>query len=251
MLKNEQKIVTLTWTLLILLMPLFTLTYYVNLWSPMLGSFCSLMIIAAYLGVPVMVLERFHQDLRSFNLYAHRMETIFDRLILPQRKAELNPDFKSIRAELYSFLLVIALVLIPYAFFFLAYCYFDSLLKAKELYFSLALPPKFIPLVLTQIFVVALPEEFFWRGFVQGALIKKWPNERFLLGIPCGRAVLITNAFFALAHFMLGFAPLRLLTFFPGLIFSALVIREQSLLSAILFHALCNVFAVVMHHSLS
>lgn len=249
--KNEQKLVTLTGALVVLLMPLLTLTYYVNLWSPMLGSFCSLMIIAAYLGVPVWVLERFQENLRSFNLYAHQVESLFDRVILPRNKTALKPDFKSIKAELNSFFMVVLLVLIPYALCFVAYFYFDSLLNAKELHFSLVLPPKLVPLVLTQIFVVALPEEFFWRGFVQGALLKKWPNERFILGIPCGKAVLITNAFFALAHFMLGFAPLRLLTFFPGLIFSALVIREKSLLSAILFHALCNVFAVVMHHSLS
>lgn len=250
MFRKEQSLVTLIWLLLALLMPFFTLSHHLNVLSPFLGSLCSFIIIATYLKLPLIVLDHFREDLRAFNLYAHRIETIFDRVFVGQDKEILNPDFSAMRRELSSFFLVTVLVLIPYAFFFFAYFYANSLMQGKELIFSLTIPKDFALLVLSQIFVIALPEEFFWRGFVQGALLKKWPNERVFLGIPCGRAVLITNAFFALAHFMLGFAPHRLLTFFPGLIFSALVIRERSLLSAILFHALCNIFAVVMQHSL-
>jgi len=237
--------------MLVIMFPLLSLSYYINLWSEALGAMFSLAIIGAYLGIPVLVLERFRVDLRAFNLYAHRLETVLDYILKPARKDKAKPDIKNIKRELISFIFVALLILIPYACLFLGFFFFAAAGQGKELHFSLSLPPKFIPLVLTQIFVVALPEEFFWRGFVQSALLKKWPNERFFLGLPLGRAVVLTNVLFALAHFVLGFMPERLLTFFPGLIFSALVMREKSLLSAILFHALCNIFAIVMHHSLS
>lgn len=249
MLKKEQKLLKVTGAFVIGFMPLFSLAFYMSLWSKTLSSFISLCIVLAYLAVPVLVLERFHVNLRSFNIYAHRMEALLD-LVIPWQKKTVKPDFMAIRSELAAFFRIACGILIPYALAFYGYFWLEAYSKGETLTFSLHWPEGIIQVVATQIFVIAMPEEFFWRGFVQGSLLKKWPNEHFLWGIPLGRAVIITNLFFALAHFMIGFMPLRLLTFFPGLIFSALVVRQKSLLSAILFHALCNLFALVMHRSL-
>lgn len=246
---SELGITKVALNLVFWMMLLLSLTFYVNTWSPFVGSLLSFLIVLAYVFLPVKIIQGLGQDLRSFNIYAHRIETVIDSIIT-FRKKKANPDLKAIGSEINYFLLICFIVLIPFAAAYAGYAYLISFLNSQSLGFSLSFPPQLIELLMTQIFVVALPEEIFWRGFVQGSLLKKWPNERYICGLPCGRAVVITNVFFALAHFVLGFSLIRLLTFFPGLIFSAMVIREKSLLSAILFHATCNIFAIVMHESL-
>lgn len=77
--------------------------------------------------------------------------------------------------------------------------------------------------------LIALPEEVFYRGFLQSRLGFK--------------AVLLINLLFALGHFVGEYDPARLLPFFPGLVFSWLVYRSGTLIGATFYHALCNVFS--------
>lgn len=242
---NNERLYKTTWGLVLAFMPLLSLAFYINMWSATVGSIISSFIILAYVAVPVFVLDKLNQDIRSFNIYAHRLEGLID-ILIPWQKNTIKPDLPSIERELISFIIISIIVLIPYALIYCGYFYYKALLLNKNFGFSLHWPENFLNLVLIQVFVVALPEEIFWRGFVQGTLLKKWPNEYSLKGFPLGRAVIITNLLFAVAHFMVGFMPARLLTFFPGLVFSALVLRHKSLLSAILFHALCNIFAQIL-----
>ena len=44
-------------------------------------------------------------------------------------------------------------------------------------------------LILAELVVVALPEEFFFRGYVQGRLGELWPARRTLWGAPVGMAL--------------------------------------------------------------
>ena len=98
------------------------------------------------------------------------------------------------------------------------------------------------PLLLfaTQVLVVALPEEYFFRGFLQKALARRWPERRLLLGAPIGWASVLTNVLFALGHVLVSFGLYRMAVFIPGLVFSWLRNRTGTLVAAILFHALCN-----------
>ncbi|MES2504710.1 MAG: CPBP family intramembrane glutamic endopeptidase [Myxococcota bacterium] len=82
--------------------------------------------------------------------------------------------------------------------------------------------------------MIALPEEIFYRGFLQSRLLRVYRPIT---------AVLLVNLFFALGHFAGEYSLIRLLPFFPGLVFSWLVYKSNgSLLGATLYHALCNVF---------
>ncbi len=123
------------------------------------------------------------------------------------------------------------MILVPYIIGYYLFYWQRAENNSQEISFVLTLPPLWGFTFLTQIFAVALPEEFFYRGFLQSSLQQKWP-ARF--------AIIITNIFFALGHFVGNLDPTRLLTFFPGLIFSWLVWRYRSLVSAILFHAVFN-----------
>ncbi len=101
-------------------------------------------------------------------------------------------------------------------------------------------------IVLTHVFVVAVPEEFLYRGFVQERLKRALPGGVRILGAQVGWAVPITAAVFALGHFATDLRPDRLATFFPALLFGWLKERRGGLLGAVLFHAACNVFSDIL-----
>jgi hypothetical protein len=94
-----------------------------------------------------------------------------------------------------------------------------------------------------QLLMVALPEEAFYRGFVQGRFEDAWPSRRRLLGAPVGPSILVTSAVFALGHVATIRDPGRLAVFFPSLLFGWLRARTGGVGASIGFHALCNLFS--------
>lgn len=99
-----------------------------------------------------------------------------------------------------------------------------------------------IPIFLfTHVVAVALPEELFFRGFVQRVL-RPWLGEARwrLFGAPFPWAVVASSALFAAIHVVTVPSPTRLSVFFPGLLFGWLYERTGNLTVPILFHALCN-----------
>jgi hypothetical protein len=105
---------------------------------------------------------------------------------------------------------------------------------------ALRLPPDLFMTVLGQLFVVALPEEFFFRGYLQGRL-----SERMRLAA----ALPLSAALFALGHFLVSFDPGSLAVFFPGLLFGLLRARTGSVLAGTLLHASCNLLIDILHRS--
>jgi membrane protease YdiL (CAAX protease family) len=93
----------------------------------------------------------------------------------------------------------------------------------------------------SQFLLVAFPEEFFYRGFLQQHLKRLLPNGPSFLGITCWPALALTSLLFALGHLLAFPSPERLLVFFPSLLFGWLRERGQSLGGPALFHTLCNV----------
>ena len=95
-------------------------------------------------------------------------------------------------------------------------------------------------IVLVQIFIVALPEEFFFRGFLLSRLEKQWPPRfRFLKG-GIGIALVISSALFAVAHFGSGNFG-RLATFFPGLLLGWLRSATGTIVASIIVHVVSNI----------
>lgn len=104
--------------------------------------------------------------------------------------------------------------------------------------------------VLTQILLVAFPEEFFFRGTLQSALIGHLPPQRRLWGIPFGLAHVLTAALFALSHSLIQMRWWHAFIFFPALIFGGLREWSGSIWAGTLFHAACNIFSywVFLHY---
>lgn len=101
-----------------------------------------------------------------------------------------------------------------------------------------------------ELFVTALPEEFFYRGWLQARLKQVWPGGARVAGVVVGPAFLLTAALFAVGHLAI-FQASRLAVFFPALLFGWLRERTGTVVGSTVFHAACNVLAKVVAASLS
>ncbi len=112
-------------------------------------------------------------------------------------------------------------------------------------HFAWRLPDRFLEWVIDQTFVVALPEEFFYRGYLQTRLRDAWPQGRIFFGARLGPAFLLTAVLFALGHLAI-FEVWRLAVFFPALLFGWMRERSGSVVGAALFHAASNLIVLVL-----
>ena len=94
-----------------------------------------------------------------------------------------------------------------------------------------------------QLLIVALPEEAFYRGYLQTRLDDAWPARARIFGATLGPSLLATSAVFALGHYATIPDPARLAVFFPSLVFGWLRARTGGVGAPALFHALCNLFS--------
>ena len=113
----------------------------------------------------------------------------------------------------------------------------------------LHLPEGFLVLALSQILVVAVPEEVFFRGYLMSRFEDRFPSRRRLWGAAVGWPLLVTSLLFALGHFLVDLQPARLAVFFPALAFGWMRSRSGSVAPGAVFHALCNLLSEVMHES--
>jgi membrane protease YdiL (CAAX protease family) len=112
------------------------------------------------------------------------------------------------------------------------------------------LPSGVLKLAATEVLGVALPEELFFRGWMQGRLAEAFPARARLLGAPVGGALVVAAALFALCHWAVQGNPATLAVFFPGLVFGWMRARTNSIFPGTLFHALCNLYIETLHRSL-
>jgi membrane protease YdiL (CAAX protease family) len=113
----------------------------------------------------------------------------------------------------------------------------------------LRLPDDFLVLALSQILVVAVPEEVFFRGYLLARFEERWPSRHRFLGSSVGVPLLLTSVLFALGHFVVDLQPARLAVFFPALAFGWMRSRSGSIAPGAVFHALCNLLSEVLHDS--
>jgi hypothetical protein len=115
--------------------------------------------------------------------------------------------------------------------------------------FAFRLPDRFLLLALVQLLVVALPEEMFYRGFVQTSWARTAPERGVtVFGARLGAGFFWTQALFAVGHLVV-LQPWRLGTFFPGLLLGWLRERTGGLAAPVVFHALSNLFIATLEAS--
>ncbi|HTQ04458.1 MAG TPA: MrtC family glutamic-type intramembrane protease [Polyangiaceae bacterium] len=100
-----------------------------------------------------------------------------------------------------------------------------------------------------QLLVIALPEECFYRGYLQSSLDEAWHGRVRLLGAEVGPSLVVTSALFAAGHLATELDVNRLAVFFPALLFGWLRARTGGVGAGIVLHALCNLFAAYLARS--
>lgn len=140
------------------------------------------------------------------------------------------------------FALGLALVIFPP--FFGGYHIYQDVWFSHAPHF--AWPKNLYAISVTHLLLVALPEELFYRGYLQEKLRRAFPGGVRLLGATIGPAILLTAALFALGHFVVDLRPMRLGVFFPALLFGWIKERTGTITAPILFHAMSNVFMATL-----
>jgi membrane protease YdiL (CAAX protease family) len=120
-----------------------------------------------------------------------------------------------------------------------AVIYFYGLYSGHKLVIN-SLPVGFI---LTQLVMVALPEEVFFRGYLQNKLGNSI------------KAVIIVSFLFAIGHFItlclagghnIAMCSQAVLTFFPSLVMGYLYLKTKTLWASIIFHFFANVVHIAV-----
>lgn len=135
-------------------------------------------------------------------------------------------DGRGLIRSLQLFLFVAALLLPP---FLLGNHWYQRHFFSRV--FAFQLPPDLPSLALTQLLLISLPEEFFYRGWLQPLVARRLGGTR---------AILLASLLFALSHSFIALQWWHFAIFFPSCVFGWLREKTGTLTASVLFHTLSN-----------
>ncbi|MBI4411991.1 MAG: CPBP family intramembrane metalloprotease [Deltaproteobacteria bacterium] len=124
----------------------------------------------------------------------------------------------------------------------------------QKMFFSFGYHPASFPKpaewVFSQLLLVALPEEFFFRGFFLGRMNEAFGKRWRLLGASVGPGLIVTSLVFAISHSLIRIEWWHLFIFFPALAFGWLKEKRGTITASIFFHTTANAFSywVALHY---
>lgn len=113
---------------------------------------------------------------------------------------------------------------------------------SKQVFMPRMLPHLWLTVV-DQLFLVAIPEEIFFRGWLQSRLKPRAGKQWNILGVPLGGYWILTALIFAVAHSIIFYQWWHFSIFFPALLFGWLREKTGSITAPSLFHCLSNLAA--------
>lgn len=102
-------------------------------------------------------------------------------------------------------------------------------------------PSEPLKLIGYHLFFVAIPEEFFYRGYIQTRLDEVFAPRWRVLGADVGWGLVITCVIFAIGHSIVTFQWWHPFIFFPSLVFGWMRARTGDVMAGAFFHAWSNV----------
>jgi hypothetical protein len=102
-------------------------------------------------------------------------------------------------------------------------------------------PSNPLKLVAHHLFFAAIPEEMFYRGYVQTRLNELYPKRWRIFGTEVGPGLLITCVIFAFGHSLVVVQWWHVFIILPSLAFGWLRERTDNIVAGAFFHAWCNV----------
>lgn len=167
--------------------------------------------------------------LLSLPFFAGQIEQLYARLAWPK---------SGLRTLLW--LLIAIVVLFPPGFFWYHLAWLNS---AFALPSSAAIQDAVIKSVMLAV-TAAIPEEFFFRGWLQETALARHDKPVFLF---ITRKNIFASALFGLAHGIAFLNPLSVATFFPSLLFGWLTERSGgSVIPAVILHAVSNLVLFIL-----
>jgi membrane protease YdiL (CAAX protease family) len=147
-----------------------------------------------------------------------------------------------------SMILCVYISIIIFPFYTAGFYVFHSIILGKKflLHFPLDSPGNFITTLLFHIFIAALPEETFYRGFIQELFNRDFGKKWKIFKIEFGPSIFLTSILFALGHYIIIPHPFRLAVFFPSLLFGLLKEKYENITLPFLFHAIANIYSGVL-----
>lgn len=106
---------------------------------------------------------------------------------------------------------------------------------------SWRLPAEPLKLIGYHLFFVAIPEEMFYRGYLQSRLDEVWVPKWRVFGADLGPSWLITSVVFAFGHSLVQFQWWHFAIFFPSLVFGWMRARTGGIIAGAFFHAWSNI----------
>lgn len=131
----------------------------------------------------------------------------------------------------------IAVILVPWL---VGYHFWQNLVFGLEPELT-RLPREPIKLIGYHLFFVAIPEEIFYRGYMQTRLDEVWPPRWNILGATLGWGWLVTCLVFALGHSLVQFQWWHIFIMFPSLVFGWMRARTGGIIAGAFFHAWSNI----------
>lgn len=107
-------------------------------------------------------------------------------------------------------------------------------------------PPDLLQLCAYHLLFVAIPEELFYRGYMQSRLDEVWTPRWTIGGARLGPGWLVTCVVFALGHSVVVFQWWHLFIVVPSLAFGWMRARTGGVMAGAFFHAACNVAVGVL-----
>ena len=108
--------------------------------------------------------------------------------------------------------------------------------------YHVSAPAEWLSYSLTHLVIVAFPEEFFFRGYMQSAFTAAFPAKRKIYGVPMGKGIILLSLIFAISHSLIAMQWWHIFIFFPALVFSWLREKTGTIWASTLFHAVSNLF---------
>ncbi len=107
-------------------------------------------------------------------------------------------------------------------------------------------PDSMLKLIGFHLFYVAIPEEFFYRGYVQSRLEEAFGPKWRIFGVELGWGWLLSCVIFAFGHSIVSFQWWHFAIIFPSLVFGWLRARTGQVMAGAFFHAWCNVLVTTL-----
>jgi len=169
-------------------------------------------------------------------------------VILRARRRPIDFFDRGVKQYLHSFIVFVVVSLIVFPIFLLAAHGWQTIV------WSFSGPtfgpiPEFWKYAAYQLIIVALPEEVFFRGYVQSSLNLIFPRKWRLFGVDFGWGLFVTALVFAFAHSIISLQWWHFAIFFPALLFGYIREKTGTVTAPILLHALSNIIMYILTYT--